>query len=304
MLGVRPLRRHRRSEMPKDPLKIIGKPNPTPEEREQAEALAKRTGRPAKMCRAALLETKHDVKKATALLDDPEFVRMNTDFDLGKMARLAADNPMAMAEYMMRQHAAHAGMSEEDLGDEFKQVQSDAAAYEAERPNRKAYEKREREARGRKLQDPVFGKLTWDTLWSGRVEVPGFGRLPVTVDADTEPYAVATPPGEEHREALTKFLAAAEKLRPKIEKANFDYFKRVRDIYAEGGGDVPDVRKAADLWDELSSPELHVPVQDGKSWRVEMTWNCSWDEEHGHAVYIEGGKVVNVSIQGDGYEAD
>jgi hypothetical protein len=290
--------------MPKDPLKIIGKPNPTPEERAQAEALAKQTGRPAKMCRAALLEANHDVAKATALLDDPEFVRMNTDFDLGEMARLASDNPMAMAEYMMRQQAAHAGKSDADLGEDLQQVQKAAADYEAERPNREAYERREREARGRKLRDPVFGELTWDTLWEGEVEVPGFGRLPITVDADTEPYAVATPPGDEHREALTKFLAAAAKLRAKIEKANFQYFKRVRDNYADGHGDVPDVRTAADLWDELSSPALHVPVQDGAAWRVEMTWNCSWDEEHGHAVYIEGGKVVNVSIQGDGYEVD
>ena len=290
--------------MAKDPLKIIGKPNPTPEERAQAEALSRQSGRPAKMCRAALLEANNDVARATALLDDPEFVRLNTDFDLGEMARLASENPMAMAEYMMLQHAAHAGKSEADMGEDLARVRQAGAAYEAERPNRESYERRERQAKGSKLRDPVFGQLTWDTFWSGKVDVPGFGKLPVSVETDVEPYAVATPPGDEHREALKKFIGAAGKLLPKVEKANFEYFQRVRDNYAEGGGEVPDVRKAGDLWKELSSPGLHVPPQDGESWRVELTWNCSWDEEHGHAVYIEGGKVVNVGIQGEGYEAE
>ena len=288
--------------MPKDPLKIIGQPNPTPEERAQAESLAEKTGRPAKMCRAALLQANHDELKAKALLDDPEFVRMNTDFDIGEMSRLAADNPMKMAEYVMAQHAAHAGKPEAELGYDVKQIRTAADAYEKERPKRETYEKEVKKATGRKLDDPVFGSLTWDTFWEGTVDVPGFGKLPVTVETDVETYAVATPPAAEHRRAMTNFLAAAATLRPKIEKANFEYFQRVRDNYAEGHGKVPDVRKPADLWKELSSPALHVPAQDGKAWRVEMTWECSWDDEHGRAVYIEGGKVVNVSIQGDGYE--
>ena len=65
---------------------------------------------------------------------------------------------------------------------------------------------------------------------------------------------------------------------------------------------MPDVKDAAALWDELSNAALFIPLQDGKSWRVELTWGCTWDKEHGHAVYVEGGRVVNVGIQGEGYE--
>jgi hypothetical protein len=256
------------------------------------------------MCRAALLQANHDAAKARALLDDSEFVRMNTDGDLGDLARLAAENPMKMVESMMARHAGHAGKSEAELGYDVKQVRAAAEVYERQKPKLEAYEKQVEEAKGRKVNDPVFGELTWDTFWEGEVDVPGFGKLRLSIDADAEAHAVATPPGDAHRQAMTRFLAAAQRLRPRIEKANFEYFQRVRENYAEGGGDVPDVREPADIWKEHFSPALHIPVQDGEAWRVELNWECSWDEEHGHAVYIEGGKVVNVSIQGDGYESE
>ena len=50
-----------------------------------------------------------------------------------------------------------------------------------------------REAKGRKINDLVFGDFIWDTFWEGKVEVPGFGEMPVNVETDVEMYAVATP---------------------------------------------------------------------------------------------------------------
>ena len=289
--------------MARDPLKIVGKPKPTPAEREQAEALAKATGRPAKFCRTALLEAGGDEAKARALMDDAEFVRLHTDFDFSAM-RALGDNPMALVEYMMRQQAVHAGRSEADLAADpnFRQAMADAAILEAERPKREAHERRVREAKGRKLDDPVFGPLAWDSVWEGRADVPGFGEIPVLIDTDREMDDVATPPGDEHRKAFTAFLGAAGQLHAEVERANFEYFQRVRPNYDAPGWYVPDVKDAAALWDELSDPSVYVPMQDGKSWRVELTWGCTWDEEHGHAVYVEGGRVVNVGIQGEGYE--
>jgi hypothetical protein len=50
-----------RNVMPvKDPLKIIGQPPPTEAERQQVMAFAEATCRPAKFCRAALIEAKGD----------------------------------------------------------------------------------------------------------------------------------------------------------------------------------------------------------------------------------------------------
>jgi hypothetical protein len=181
--------------MAKDPLKIVGQPNATPEERLQAESLSRETGRPAKMCRAALLQAGHDVNKAKALLDDPEFVRMNTDFDLGAIARLA-DNPMKAVEYTMLQQAAHAGKSEADLGKDLKRVRKVGDKYEAQRPKVEEYERRVKEAKGREITDPAFGRLTWDSLWEGTVNVPEFGKVRVTVEADAKKWDVATPPGD------------------------------------------------------------------------------------------------------------
>jgi hypothetical protein len=122
--------------------------------------------------------------------------------------------------------------------------------------------------------------------------------MPLSVETDREPNDIATPPADEHRAALQQFLAVANDVHAKVERANNEYINRVRHVYAD---DLPDVNVAADLWEELSSPALHIPPQDGKAWRVELAWNCSWDPEHGHAVYIEGGEVVNVGIQGEGW---
>jgi hypothetical protein len=66
------------------------------------------------MCRATLLQANHDVARAKALLEDPEFVRMSTDFDLGEMAKLGEDNPMRMVEHMMLQQGAHGAAPGED----------------------------------------------------------------------------------------------------------------------------------------------------------------------------------------------
>ena len=272
--------------MSKDPLKIIGKPNPTPEERAAAEALSKQSGRPPKLCRAALLEANHDVGRASALLNDGKFLLWNAETDDLEM--------MSLAQRLMREQSGsppdpHAATID------FSAVQKGYAAVEA-------YDQQARKARGKKLKDPVLGLLKWDTFWHGKLDVPGFGKLPLTVETDRDDD-LATPPGDSHYKAVLRFTAESEKLRPKIEKANFAYYKRVRPNYDDGIGKPPPVvSKSSDLWKELRTPAVHVPLQDGKSWRVELTWNCSWDEEHGHAVYIEGGKVVNVSIQGDDFE--
>ena len=289
--------------MAKDPLKIIGHPNPTPAEREQAEALAKASGRPSKFCRAALLEAGGDPVKARALLEDKQFILMNTDFDLNAMESLG-DNPMALMDYVLRQQAAHAGKSEAELHADpnVKRLRRGLAAYEAERPQREAHERRVKKTKGTKLTDPVLGRLTWDLGWERRVDVPAFGKMDLHVDTDREADDIATPPTDAHRNAFTAFMRVAEKLYPKVENANFKYWQRVRPAYEAPGWDLPNPKDARALWKALSHPTLYIPLQDGKSWRAELSWACDWDVEHGHAVYIKGGRIVNVGIQGEGYE--
>ena len=272
--------------MAKDPLKIIGKPNPTPEARAAAEALSKQTGRPAKLCRAALLEASHDVARATALLNDGKFLLFNAETDDYEM--------MALAQRLMNQQSPQP--RQDPLDSAYFQMLQQAIEGQGMPPD--DYEERVEKATGTKLKDPVLGPLKWDTFWEGRVNAPAFGKMSLSVETDRELHDVATPPGDEHRAAFQHFLAAASEIYAKVERANFEYLDRVRDVYED---DLPKVTEPADLWKELSSPTLHIPHQDGKAWRVELLWNCSWDEEHGHAVHIEGGKVVNVGIQGEGW---
>lgn len=287
----------------KDPLRIIGQPNPTPTEREQAETLALASGRPAKMCRAALIQAGGDDAKARTLLDDEEFIRLNTDYDINLIGKLAGDNPMKAMQYFIEQHALHAGGLTADQKKEYKAAGKRVKQYEKRRSKMEAHEKQVKAATGTAMVDPVLGKLRWDTLWEGKADVPPFGKLPFAIETDKGMYDVATPPSAPHRKAFEQFVAAAEKLRPAIEKANFEYFQRVRSNYEDSGMKPPKITSATALWKHLRSIALHIPHQDGKAWRVALSWNCSWDEEHGHAVYIEGGRIVNVSIQGDGYDA-
>jgi len=93
---------------------------------------------------------------------------MNTDFDLGDLARLAAENPMKMVESMMARHAEHAGKSEAALGYDVKQVRAAAEVYERQKPKLEAYEKQVEKATGRKLNDPVFGDWATTALESTR----------------------------------------------------------------------------------------------------------------------------------------
>ena len=122
------------------------------------------------------------------------------------------------------------------------------------------------------------------------IDVPGFGRMALNVDAEADSAPM-----------LDAFLACAASLRRQVELANFNYFMKVRDRYADAGWFVPEVETPADLWPELTDPTLYVPRQKDDAWRVAISWRCSWDEEHGHEVKIKGGRVVHVGGIGDGW---
>jgi hypothetical protein len=115
------------------------------------------------------------------------------------------------------------------------------------------------------------------------------------------PDNVATPPSDAHRAAFEAFRDSAQRLYAAVEQANFKYFRRMRpDLIEDFGPEfVPDVKDAAALWKELGNPTLHLPMQRGTSWHVEITWACSWDSEHGHAAYIASGNVRRVGLQGE-----
>ena len=266
------------------------KPDPTAEELAAAEALAKQTGWPVTMCRAALQYADGDAAKAAACFEDWKFITYNTDYGDPAAVKMADAFCRRRAKEMMRRVPT---------AEEVRALE----AQQATLARMEEWDKRAEKAKGTKLKDPVFGALKWDLMWEGKAMVPPFGKVDLTILTDDMVETIATPPDEAQREAFKAFVAAADKLYPAIEKANFRYFRRMQPTYDEAFGPerVPDVKNAADLWKELGRPTLHIPLQEGKAWRVELNWGCSWDEEHGHAVFIEGGKIVRVGQQGDGW---
>jgi hypothetical protein len=277
----------------KDPLGILGHPLPTPAERKTVEALAKQLNRPPKLCRRALMKSNYDRAGATKLLNDPDFCRRHIEFDPAVMGRFR--NPYEGQQYYLRQEATYLGRSEKDIAPKLAKLQKQAEQYDKQRQ-----QARQKGQRPSKLKDPVLGNLTWkDLAWEGRVVVPGFGRLPLTVETDH--FDPRQPPSEKHQTALKKLIASGSSLRKKVEQANFKYLQRVRKNYEDSDMPVPKVSSPEKLWRYLRSPALIIPLQRGKSWRVELTWNCTWDEEHGHLVGIRDGKVVHVGLQGEGW---
>jgi hypothetical protein len=277
----------------KDPLGILGHPLPTPAERKATQALAKAMNRPPKLCRRALIKAGQDLAVAKKLLNDPNFCRRHVEYDIGVMSKFR--NPYEGRQYYLRQEAIYLGRSEKDIAPEIAKLQRQAEQYNKQRQKAK-----KEGARPSTLKDPVLGNLKWkDLAWEGRVVVPGFGKLPLTVETDH--FDPRQPPSDKHRIALKSLLASARKLRKAVEQANFNYLQRVRENYEDSDMPVPKVSSPEKLWRYLSSPGLIIPLQRGKSWRIELVWNCTWDEEHGHLVGIRDGKVAHVGLQGEGW---
>ncbi|MEO6436603.1 MAG: hypothetical protein ABIP55_12705 [Tepidisphaeraceae bacterium] len=274
--------------MAKDPLKIMGVRDPTLKERKQAEALSKQVGWSLKLCRWALVEAHGNVAKAVALLQKQSFIVNHADYDDVVEGR--------KVDAFVRKRAAEKaaqGPTEEQ--------RREAVQFEAGQARLREYNKRAAKARGTMLNDPVFGTIKWDEFWEGCATFPAFGKMDFTIETGAAPGDVAVPPTDGYRVAFEGFRASAERLYAAVQQANFKYFRRVRPEYVRSFGAeyVPNVKSATDLWKELGRPTLHLPPQRGKSWRVEINWSCSWDEEHGHAAYIRDGKVARLGLQGE-----
>lgn len=291
----------------KDPLKIIGQPPPTEAERQQVMAFAEATGRPAKFCRAALIEAKGDETEAKRLIDDAAFVRMHTDFDFAAMRNLAKD-PAAIIEYVARQQMTHAGKSEAEIAQATAQQQQEAAAYsKQEEAFRKRERQRQKKVRGQTVDDPVFGQLTHDEYcWTGTIDLPPFGE---GLELNVEPPEQADElvyPTRRQQETFERFRAKAEARYRQAERAHFELFRGVRpqlideqqqmaQVMPEWNEDpVPDPQKPADIWAQVDGdPTLIVgPDNDSDPIAITLGYEVAWDPEHGSYLRFERGRVV------------
>jgi hypothetical protein len=76
------------------------------------------------------------------------------------------------------------------------------------------------------IDDPVFGTLTYETNWEGKVEVPGLGRRNlVSLSVFTLPPK--SPPNDSHYEIFQEFLEAMKGgLRDRLAVAVYNVFRQ------------------------------------------------------------------------------
>ncbi|WP_419184531.1 DUF6985 domain-containing protein [Botrimarina mediterranea] len=272
-------------------------------------AFAEATGRPAKFCRAAILEAKGDETEAMRLIQDEAFVRLHTDFDFDAMFKLAA-NPAAIMEYTTRQEMTHAGKSEAEIAQataELKQELAECTEREA------AFKKRERQrvkkVLGKIVDDPVFGRLAHDGYsWSGTINLPPFGEGIELIVEPPEPTEELVYPTRRQREVFARFRAQAETRYRQAERAHFESFREVRpqlvneqehmvSLVSNWTVDpVPDPQEPADIWAQIEGePTLIVgPDIGGNPVAITLAYEVAWDPEHGNYLRFESGCVVQI----------
>ncbi|MEO0587600.1 MAG: hypothetical protein AAF078_08165 [Planctomycetota bacterium] len=289
-----------------DPMRIRGQPMLTPEERAKVEALAEATGRPLKFCRTALIEANWDEPKARELIEDPAFVSRNTDFDLGKLMGLMS-KPDDLVGYITQQKAVHEGKSDEEAAAESAAKMAEINTFREEELERdKEIAAFKQRTTGKTLTDVVFGELTFDLGWEGHIDVPGLGEG-TEVSVEIDPASPdAHEPTEAQREAMRKLLANATSLRDEIERATVAHYEEMKENFRltmfdedDIAENVPDLDQPSDIWplllDEPPALRVAFPAPGDPVW-ITIGFACTWDEEHGHEVYVMDGKLGTPGI--------
>lgn len=152
----------------------------------------------------------------------------------------------------------------------------------------------------RQIQDPIFGELTFafDPFWEGVISVPGIGE-----EVHLSIEAPESGPEAHQREAFQTYLEKQGAITPRLEPAIAAYYRSVVDIYRQAIGPdyadelAPKLTKSSDVWGLLSFPGVFIPRQNPGEKRIILTWECTWDVEHGFQVEIEGDEIVEAGLQ-------
>jgi len=150
----------------------------------------------------------------------------------------------------------------------------------------------------RDIDDPVFGKLKWSFLWVGNVNIKALGGNVVL-------HVASDDVSDAQRVAFKNLLSDQGRLRQLLERAIFDYYTEVKDVYREGlspsraARDVPEIADAGSIWRLLETPTVIVLETPIDKPHIAIAWNCTWDDEHGVQAVLSEGRVLHVSVIGD-----
>lgn len=168
-----------------------------------------------------------------------------------------------------------------------------------------------------RLEDPVFGTLTFDSPMGGldnwnkqeHLELIG-GSIPLRI------HAGRSGPFEEQRQAYRTFKQTERSLRAELQEALFDFYKDEREVYADICSDIegyveeflPILQTSDEIWRLLDplewlilGPETAVGALDGSGGKCDtmLFWHGCWDIEHEFGAMFEGGKFLKVVGHGN-----
>jgi hypothetical protein len=155
------------------------------------------------------------------------------------------------------------------------------------------------------ISDPIFGELRDflnqpddpRRLYEGSVTLEAFGGSVGIILETTSALGVT----DAHRNMFTDFVAHQTERKRQILEAMFkSYRDELQAIYADAIGPefvdqlAPKVDDLAAFEALLSGPSLYV-----RETGLSVSYECTWDVEHGIGVRFEGDGIVAVGLAGD-----
>lgn len=147
----------------------------------------------------------------------------------------------------------------------------------------------------------VFGKLSYDFVWEGEINVKLYGKeYLVKLDINDEDEIGVTKLQEE------SFLAYKDKeyeLGEKIQEAIFQYYTEIctlrrEEIDANVLDKLPQISVSADMEKLISPVQFCIPELE-ENREVILLFDCKWNYNAGMGIKIVNEKVVRVGIQND-----
>jgi len=148
----------------------------------------------------------------------------------------------------------------------------------------------------RTINAPVFGKLTFDVIWEGRIAMGPLGVIDVSVDGGNE----GRPPSNAQRDTVAAFQNSIAELHAGILRAVFSHYRSHRDQYRAlaiyPDSEVPVLSSAEEISTLLKGPpRLSVGYhRPGEVPMLKLHWNTTFDDEHGITVAIVDGAIGEV----------
>lgn len=153
-----------------------------------------------------------------------------------------------------------------------------------------------------KMNDDLFGEISYDLYWTGEQKIKFFGKektIILSIDGSEE--------GEfqqAQKDAYRNFVNNMDEIIEKVEDALFDYYQEIYMDYRESFDSeevdklVPVIKEKEELAKLMTPTQLIIKrVRKNGIRRVGLLFDCTWEVEHGVGVKIENEEITEVGFQ-------